>query len=417
MPREPGPERPDISPPPHDPARDAARDATPDDRVKLVRQALERLYDFPALERHPLAHLPDPDPARPALAGQGLRRALLTAIEALSPGPGTPVHAPDARSFNALHLHYVEGLTVEETARELGLSVRQVYRELRTGEERVSAYLAAHYGPAEPGPEAPPAAPPPVDAPRLAEHPRAVDLAALIERGQRVVERLAAQRGVQVALVHTATRVTLRCDPLLAHQALVSVLTAALQRAAPGPLRVTLAASGDEPAFTCTYRLLPGSSALPGLGQAAAQLLGQLGWQVGWTGQPDGGEALTVALPAYRATLLVIDDDEGLAQLLDRYLTGLELRVVAADNGPAGLALARELAPDAIVLDVMMPDVDGWEVLQTLRTQPETRETPVVVCSVFNDPDLAYALGASRFLPKPVNREALLRVLEETGVV
>ena len=103
--------------------------------------------------------------------------------------------------------------------------------------------------------------------------------------------------------------------------------------------------------------------------------------------------------------------------MLDRYLTGLDLHVVAAGNGPAGLALARELAPAAIVLDVMMPDVDGWEVLQTLRTQPETRGIPVIICSVFDDPELAAALGASHFLSKPVSREALLAALRQADLL
>jgi CheY-like chemotaxis protein/molybdenum-dependent DNA-binding transcriptional regulator ModE len=329
---------------------------------------------------------------------------LLTAVEALSPGPGTPVHAADARIFNVLHLHYVEGLTIEETARELGLSARQIYRELRTGEEQVAAELANRLNPGAAAGGA-----------RLAEHPRAVDLLALVERGQKVVEGLATQRDVRLEFTADGPAATVRCDPLLAHQAVVSALTAALQRAGPGSLQVRLSTAAEGSTLTCAYAPLAGQLPPAALGPAAARLLDQLGWQVAWSAEENGREVLSLALPACRSAL--IDDDEGLAQVLDRYLTELDLHVVAAGNGPAGLALARELAPAAIVLDVMMPDVDGWEVLQTLRTQPETRGIPVIICSVFDDPELAAALGASHFLSKPVSREALLAALRQADLL
>jgi CheY-like chemotaxis protein len=81
------------------------------------------------------------------------------------------------------------------------------------------------------------------------------------------------------------------------------------------------------------------------------------------------------------------------------------------------LKLARDLKPDAIILDVMMPGMDGWEVLQTLRLQPQTSSIPIIVCSVFDDPELAYSLNVSHFLPKPISRDQILRALREVGVL
>ena len=91
--------------------------------------------------------------------------------------------------------------------------------------------------------------------------------------------------------------------------------------------------------------------------------------------------------------------------------------MVAATNGRDGIRLAQELVPHAILLDVMMPEIDGWEVLQTLRTNTQTAAIPVVVCSIFNDPDLAYSLGASLVLSKPVSRDAVLGALRQLNVV
>ncbi len=65
----------------------------------------------------------------------------------------------------------------------------------------------------------------------------------------------------------------------------------------------------------------------------------------------------------------------------------------------------------------MMPEMDGWELLQRLNTHPQTADIPVIICSVINDPDLAYSLGASLFLPKPVSRAGVLEALRQLGVM
>jgi CheY-like chemotaxis protein len=84
---------------------------------------------------------------------------------------------------------------------------------------------------------------------------------------------------------------------------------------------------------------------------------------------------------------------------------------VAAVDGTRALECAEAEQPAAIVLDVMMPGRDGWEVLQVLKSHPATRHIPVVVCSVLQERDLALALGAAELLVKPVARPDLLRAL------
>ncbi len=80
-------------------------------------------------------------------------------------------------------------------------------------------------------------------------------------------------------------------------------------------------------------------------------------------------------------------------------------------SGADALALLRQLTPQAIVLDVMMPHQDGWEILQALRQEPACATIPVIVCSVLREHDLALSLGASDTLVKPVSQPALLDVL------
>jgi len=90
--------------------------------------------------------------------------------------------------------------------------------------------------------------------------------------------------------------------------------------------------------------------------------------------------------------------------------------VMAVPNTEDGLQIVGQLQPDAVILDVMMPGIDGWELLQRLRTTHETRCIPVIICSVINDPELAFALGASQYVSKPVTRDSLRLALQQVGV-
>jgi CheY-like chemotaxis protein len=120
----------------------------------------------------------------------------------------------------------------------------------------------------------------------------------------------------------------------------------------------------------------------------------------------------TFLLPtAERDTVLVVDDNADLTALFQRYAAGHNIDVVGARNGVQALELARELRPQLIILDLMLPQVDGWEILQRLRRSEETSATPIVICSVLNEPDLAFSLGASDYVTKPINQATLVDVL------
>ena len=113
------------------------------------------------------------------------------------------------------------------------------------------------------------------------------------------------------------------------------------------------------------------------------------------------------SLPASAAVVLVIDDDAMVADLLRRTLVKDGYRVEYAENGEKGLQLARQLRPDAITLDVMMPGMDGWQVLTHLKSDPELADIPVILLSIVNDRKTGFALGATEYLTKPFDRERL----------
>jgi PAS domain S-box-containing protein len=112
------------------------------------------------------------------------------------------------------------------------------------------------------------------------------------------------------------------------------------------------------------------------------------------------------------ATILVIDDDPTVHELLGHHLAHGGYRVFFAGSGTEGIARARELRPDVITLDVMMPDKDGWRVLSELKASPETADIPVVMLTIIDQRSAGFALGAADYLLKPIDRTRLLGTLE-----
>ena len=124
----------------------------------------------------------------------------------------------------------------------------------------------------------------------------------------------------------------------------------------------------------------------------------------------EGETALT--LPDGRSTLLVIDDDPNVGEIMKRSMSKEGYRVVAAADGQTGLRMARELRPDAITLDVMMPGMDGWSVLRELKADPELMQIPVVMLTMVEDKNLGFELGAADYLTKPLDRKHLVATLQ-----
>ena len=90
---------------------------------------------------------------------------------------------------------------------------------------------------------------------------------------------------------------------------------------------------------------------------------------------------------------------------------GTRYRFIGTRDPEQALPLAQELAPRIIVLDIMLPGTDGWELLGRLREHPETGDVPILVCTILPQDKLAMTLGAAGFVRKPVSREALLDAL------
>jgi signal transduction histidine kinase/CheY-like chemotaxis protein len=139
-----------------------------------------------------------------------------------------------------------------------------------------------------------------------------------------------------------------------------------------------------------------------GSGEPAAQPVPQAGLDSDVTTEPASGPGPTV---------VVVEDDRRSFDLLRVYLEAAGARVVSARDGREGLDTVRRLSPAGVILDILLPGIDGWEVLAQLKADPGTAAIPVIVVSMLDERGRGFALGAAEYLVKPVGKEQLLAAL------
>lgn len=393
---------------------DISSGSPPPEFVEDVRLLLEHLYDIPFIQQHPLTTHPMVKGSETAESpSKNLRTLLISAIDALKMSVEN-VTTRENRYYNLVYLHYVDGMTTREAAHQLDVSLRQAYRDLQRGTENVASLLWERLGSSlqerdvsEPSGQMSVHS----EVARLVPRTAKTELGPLLRYAARAVERLAAQNNTVLEIDAHSEPAILYTEVGIAQQTLVRVLSQVIQAVESQKISV----KSTQDTRVVRIQIVPGrvsETVTDAISDAlAVQLLARLGWSVESRVRHDGEPVLSIVIPTDIRVLLVIDDNEGMAELLERYLTDMPYRVTATTSAREGLQLARDLSPSVIVLDIMMPDMDGWELMQRLRHNPNTSRIPILVCSVFNDPELAYSLGATAFLPKPLSRDLLINAL------
>lgn len=378
---------------------------------KQVREVLEHLYDTAYLETHPLlAQFSNTAADSRLTRAQRLRSLLKEAIETLRPQGRAPSGSPEWRSYRALRYRYVQGMSQGETESELGISLRQLQRELHKGLDAVAEILWEKRMIASTGGEG--------ETQELEKElgqwvisREICAVETLVDDTLWMLKPLLVEQGTNLQMSIPPNLAPGFVDATLTRQALFKILRILVRTAEPG----TLVLGGREEDKQTVLVLR---------GRAQVNLETEVDWQTAQSAcqhqgiqleaksLADGRTEIVFALPrAPQAVILVIDDNAAIHQLFDRYLAPHRYQLMHAYSGSEALELALEKRPDAITLDVMMPNVDGWQVLRGLAGDPRTARIPVVICSVLKEPELAFSLGARAYLKKPVDRLELVTTL------
>jgi CheY-like chemotaxis protein/anti-sigma regulatory factor (Ser/Thr protein kinase) len=120
--------------------------------------------------------------------------------------------------------------------------------------------------------------------------------------------------------------------------------------------------------------------------------------------------------PGEQPRVVVIEDDRSSLELFSAYLEGTGIKLVKARDGTDGLALVRKHTPDAVLLDIRLPGMDGWQVLRAMKADGATADIPVIVLTIVDERSRGIELGALDYLTKPVGRDELLGALSRAGV-
>jgi signal transduction histidine kinase/DNA-binding response OmpR family regulator len=282
-----------------------------------------------------------------------------------------------------------------------------------------------------------------------------VDIQALIKEVLSIVKPLADKNGNIIEVICPADIGSFRSDQTKVKQCLLNLLSNANKFTSKGTLTLTVAREDNSRVCFCVSDTGIGMTAeqLGQLFEAFSQTDASTTRRFGGTGlglaitkhfcamldgdvtaesTPGTGSTFTVRLPDQgivpaavespapatgmadgRATVLVVDDDPMVCSLLAKTLEKEGYRVISARNGIEALALAREHRPQAITLDVLMPQMDGWRALKELKAAAELRDIPVIMVTVLNERGMAIPLGAADFVTKPVDRQRLTAILRE----
>lgn len=393
--------------------------------TQQIKDLLPRLHDISVLETHPLVELfrsPDDVQGSP---GENLQDLLIRAIEKLQPKgiQATPA-AVEWRPFLILHKRYVEGLSLQELSNNLSLSERQIRRDHNRAVLALAGRLwdQSH----QIGKSA---------SQRQAESPEAareagyellaevLDLNELVRAAANIMRLRLEEEEVDLEIQLSPQSPQAVSDRIVLRQVLFSLFKYALHLLDGKYLRIVVSPEG-----MIRYQFQVDRDWKYWRQEEHEDLLGSvMQWvhrmnaEVLESYPPPGkaGQAelrLVLMLPT-RPTVLVVDDQQPALRMFQRFLNRSGFEVVGVTDPALVLPLARQLKPALITLDVMMPRLDGWEVLQALQLDEKTRHVPVIVCSAWEEPELARSLGAAAFLKKPIVRSDLLNALNQLKII
>ena len=386
---------------------------------ELIKDVLNNFYDVAALETHPLLFSVIGIPSN--YTGNKIeyvRQLILDSIEQLKPArKDETVSSPEWRPYYILYKRYEEGLSIQELSDLLSISPRQLRRDHHKAFQALTEILWNQCYPTSPTPEDKTGA---GEAEIFEIHNEIIDPVETTRGVYNLLKRRFTEKKVEVTFDTPAEPLPVITDRIVVRQILISLFNDALHLVDGSSLHV--ACRPDEQQVVLEVSI-PISRNWEPAGEEEDDDVNVIRY---WCAYINARLEETVFyldkkrwlrrsiwLPySKQKTIFIIDDQKPAINMFKRYLSQTDYLIVGVDRVDQALSLARHLQPTLITLDVMMPQMDGWELLQMLKLDDKTHAIPVIVCSAWDDPDLSRSLGAADFLKKPVTQKMLLDAIE-----
>jgi len=395
-----------------------------------VKDALDRYYDPARLQLNPLGRLLLPHEQTADEPNRALRKLLIGTIDQLRPEDTVSYGDVEWLPYRVLWCRHIEGQEIDVICGELSISRSNYYRHYRAALAAIVSMLWNRYQDrrrqakdrpalAEERPSDAPDALITREALRVsrASSMRLIDLSRLVEEVVHTVRPLLDQHGAELVFSAPVTDQWAYGDQAVFHQIIVNILAEGIPSATG---RLTLDVKVVEQGTEWVLRGLDicemdakGDGGIPGF-HAGQALLAACGGHLWVETDPVQHVALHFLVPNAPSTeVLIIDNDEDALALYRRYLPARAYSLRQAMNGEQALAAIVARKPDVILLDLLLPGQDGWSLLRELKADSDMASIAVIICSVLDQPELAFALGAADVLQKPISREALITALRQ----
>ena len=413
--------------------------------------------------REGLAHLYDPAYRPSALllsvlghdteqSTESVQAALIQAIEGLAPGPQVPATARIRRIHQLLSVRYLQNLCQDEAAERLGITPRHLRREQQQAisvlarrlweESRTGMAGRSPAGGAASGAKAKSADESEAAAANQGREAAETDPAgawrsqvkeevACLQRGapggvaaplvvanvaetmRSVVDMaraLTAKRGIALRLELVEPELMAAVHPSGLRAILLTGIMETARNMTSGDLALSARRRRGRVGISISACPAPSSRTRE---DDLRELLAAQGGAL-LVRESDTTAFLELVLPSTeKVKVLVVDDNADLVHFYDLYTAGTQYQITNIQEGERAFRAIEDSPPGIIVLDVMLPDMDGWELLSQLHAHPATCSIPVIVCSVVREEELAMALGAALYVAKPVRRQQFLSALDQ----
>ncbi len=394
---------------------------------KDFKEALSRFHD---LEYRPPEALCQVLGCLPQEGKAAVRGAILHGIESLKPPVATPKSAYASLIYDLLWSRFQLRLTQEETAYQLNVSRRTVNRLQHSAADALTAVIWERSQPARDRaadvtlPADPTSLQTSGQAPDWnaqlqrelnsleAKAPSATaDVSEVIDNVLEIAGPMLRKQGVAVKVMSIQPNLIVTVHPVLLHQILLSALLHLSLYVVEGEIALYARLEDGNAKIALT-----GDVAKDGLSQASLAEDLPTSHKINVETVLEGARAFVwIAAPAVgKVTVLVVDDNEDMARFYRDCTIGTRYRIAHIAQGEHLPAAMDSLLPDVIVLDIMLPDIDGWRLLMRLHENPATRHIPVIICTVIREEELARSLGAASYLAKPVRPAQFIQALDQT---